>query len=82
MWLTDQEQIDLLESTGPITSKITKAVQVAIQALGLATASDVDRVWKTAQKIDKRQVTIAAAELRAKAAYASTYKSNVEDKDD
>lgn len=80
MWLTDDEQRALLESSTKITEKISKAVQQAMKALGLgAVPEEIEKIWKVAEKMDKRQEAIIKAELRSLSARAATFKSNIED---
>jgi hypothetical protein len=83
MWLTDEEQKALLDTTGKITGRINKAVQAALQAAikaGLVTTSqDVERVYRLAEHFDQRQEKFIKAQLRSEAARASTLKSNLED---
>jgi hypothetical protein len=80
MWLTDEEQKALLESTGRITGRINKAVQDAIKALGLgALPSEIEKIYQLADHFDKRQEKYIKAQLRSEAARASTLKSNLED---
>jgi tRNA C32,U32 (ribose-2'-O)-methylase TrmJ len=79
MWLTDEEQRKLLDTTGPITEKISKAVQSALKALQFgALRDDIDKVYKLAERLDKRQKAQVQAELRSLSARAATYKSNID----
>jgi hypothetical protein len=79
MWLTDEEQKALLESTGRITEKISRAVQHAIQAIGLgALPAEVERIHRLAEHFDKRQERLIKAQLRAAAAQAATFKANID----
>jgi hypothetical protein len=81
MWLTDSEQRNLLDTTtSKSTGRISRAVQEALRAIGFgAIQSDIEKVYKLAEKLDKRQQAQIKAELRSLSARAATYKSNVED---
>lgn len=48
------------------------------KAIAILIVSDVDKVREIAEKIDARQEQEITAENRAKAAYAATFRSNVE----
>ena len=85
MWLTDREQEELLQWEERVgrrlgtTDKIAKGVLQALQMVGLTNAKEVIiKVALLAERIDHRQEEIALAEKRANAAYANTYKANVE----
>jgi hypothetical protein len=80
MFLTDDEQKKLLESTGRITGRVSKAVTDALRALGLgAVPADINKVYRLAEKLDKRQEQLVKAELRSLAARSATFRSNVDD---
>jgi hypothetical protein len=80
MWLSDDEQRALLPDTTGVTERISRAVQTALQALKFgALQSDIEKVYKLAQQLDKRQQAQIKAELRSLSARASTFKSNIED---
>jgi hypothetical protein len=80
MWLTDEEQRKLLETSNRITERITNAVTAALKAMHFGVLqSDVEKVYKLAEKLDKRQQAQIKAELRSLAARAATYKSNIDE---
>lgn len=47
-------------------------------ANSVMTVREIIEIKRRAEEIDKRQELVIAAEKRAKAAYAATYKSNIE----
>lgn len=71
MWLTDKEQMELLEDT---TERISNIVTKALAKLRLATVDDVEKVWKVANDIDKRHRKQVDAEHRAAATLAAQLK--------
>lgn len=80
MWLTEDEQQKLLETSNRITERISKAVQQALQAMRFgALQEDIEKVYRLAEKLDKRQQAQIKAELRSLSARAATYKSNIDD---
>ena len=80
MWLQDDEQRALLESTGRITERVSRAVQAAMQALRFgALHEDIEKVYRLAQRLDEMQRKQIKAELRSLSAKAATFKSNVEE---
>lgn len=74
MWLTDKEQKDLLdEEPGPSTNRIARAVTVALQSFGMGRIpTDLEKIWKLAEKIDSRIEETTKAEVHAAKAYANT----------
>lgn len=70
MLLPDAEQKKLLEEMypdEPITERVLKSVTAALLKLRVATIDDVDRVWKVANEMDKRERKKLEAERHAAA---------------
>jgi len=65
------------------TDRIERGVVKALQAIGLnkLCVEEIEKIYHLAEKMDARQKNIAQAELRAKSAFASTYKSNADIED-
>lgn len=68
-----------LESLKKRATEIMRVMGVSEPvAWQMMNACDIQKVLEVADKIDRRQELVAAAEKRAKAAYAATFKTNVE----
>jgi hypothetical protein len=70
-------------TTGKIESAVTKALRSVFEIIqktnknASIAAEEARKAYMIAQHIDQRQTRVTEAERRAKAAYSSTYKSNL-----
>ena len=71
-------------TTGKIEAAVTKALRSISDAINKTSrnaslaAEEARKAYIISQRIDERQTKNAEAEKRAKAAYASTYKTNID----
>ncbi len=79
-FLTDQEQLDLLEENPSTSQKIETSIIKALRTLGVlekldAAIENAEKAWKMAKRIDKRQEEILEADLRSQSARANTFRA-------
>jgi len=71
--------VDRCRTIGTPTDRIKRSVVEALHALGLGgLPSDIEKVLRTTQKIEKRQEQAIQAEIRSLASRTSAYRSNME----